>query len=86
MVEKKIANAQGRLTRLVKLTTEEVKELVKPFIHDNPKYGYESAMKLLESQYGNPFKLLACYRNETKRMAKIKGGHAAAFRRLLNFL
>ena len=68
VVEKKIANPQGRLTRLIKLTTEEVKELVEPFIHDNPKYGYKSAMTLLESQYGNPFQLLACYRNEKKRM------------------
>ena len=85
-MEKKIANPQGRLTQLIKLTTEEVKELVKPFIHDNPKYSYKSAMTLLESQYGNPFKLLACYRNETKRITKINGGHAAAFRKLLNFL
>ena len=66
VVEKKIDNPQGRLTRMIKLITGEVKELVKPFIHDNSKYDYENAMKLLERQYGNPFKLLACYRNEKK--------------------
>ena len=43
-------------------------------------------MKLLERQYGNPFKLLAYYRNEIKRMTKIKLGDESAFRRLFNFL
>ena len=86
VVENKIADPHSRLTQLIKLTTEKVRELVKPFIQDNPKYGYENAMKLLERQYGNPFKLLACYRNEIKRMTKIKPGDAATFRRLFNFL
>ena len=31
VVEKKIADPQGRLTRLIKLTTGEVSELIKPF-------------------------------------------------------
>ena len=62
-MENKIADPQGRLTQLIKLTTGEVRDLVKPFIHNNPKYDYENVMKLLERQYGNPFKLLACYRN-----------------------
>ena len=35
-----IAGPKGRLTRLMKFTTGEVRELVKPFIHDNPEYGY----------------------------------------------
>ena len=47
VVEKKIADPQGRLNRSIKLTTGEVRELVKPFIHDNLKYGYETSMKLL---------------------------------------
>ena len=86
MLEKEIADPQGRLTRLIKLTTGEVRELVKPFINDNPKYGYKNAMKLLERQYGNPFKLLTCYRNKVNQMTKIKPVDAAAFRRLFNFL
>ena len=69
-MEKKIADPQGTLTRLTKLTTQKVKELVKSFIHDNPNYGYENAIKLLERQYGSPVKLLACYRNEIKRVKK----------------
>ena len=86
MLEKEIADPQGRLTRLIKLTTGEVRKLFKPFIYDNPKYGYENAIKLLERQYRNPFKLLACYRNEIKQMTKIIPGDAAAFRRLFSLL
>ena len=63
-----------------------IEDLVKPFIHDTRKHGYKNAMKLLERQYGNTFKLLARYRNEIKQMTKIKPGDAAAFRRLFNFL
>ena len=85
VMEKEIAASQGRLTRFIKLTTGEVRELVKPFIHDNPKYCYKNAMNLLEKQYENPFKLLACYRNETKWMTKTTPGDGVAFRRLLNF-
>ena len=68
VVEKKIAHPQGRLTRLIKLTTEEERELVKPFIRNNPKYGYENVMKSLERQCRNSFRFLAYYRNEIKRM------------------
>ena len=86
MVEKKIADPQGTLTRLTKLTTQKVKELVKSFIHDNPNYGYENAIKLLERQYGSPVKLLACYRNEIKRVKKIKSRDGPAFWGLFSFL
>ena len=86
VVEKKIADPQGRLTQLIKLTTEEVRKLVKPFILDNPKYGYEDAMKLLKRQCGNPFKLLKYYRNKIKPMTKTKPGDAAAYKILFNFL
>ena len=86
MVENKIAHPQGRLTRLIKLTTGEVRELLQPFIHDNPKYDYVNVMKLLGRQYGNPFKLLVSYRNEIKRMTKIKPADTSPFRRLFNLL
>ena len=57
-MEKEIAASQGRLTRFIKLTTGEVRELVQPFIHDNPKYCYENAMNLLEKQHENPIQVI----------------------------
>ena len=85
-LEKRIKDPQGKLTRLINLTSGEAKELVKPFIHDRPECGFANAMRLLEKQYGNPEKLLASYRKEIKQMTKIKSDVAAAYRRLLNFL
>ena len=42
-----------RLTRMIKCTTGEEQELVKPFIDDKPEQGYRNAMELLRRQYGN---------------------------------
>ena len=87
-VEKRIKDPQGKLTQLINLTSGEVKELVKVFIHQRPECAFENAMRLLGKQYGNQHKLLASssYRKETKHMTKIKPGDAAAYRRVFNFL
>ena len=69
-VEKKIDDRHGRLTRLIKYTFEEARELVKNFTHDRPDIGYANAMNLLEKQYGDPDRLLASYRREIKKMFK----------------
>ena len=70
-VEKKIDDPQGRLTRLIKYTCGEARELVKNFIHDRPDVGYTNAMNLLEKQSGDPHKLLASYRRKIKQISKI---------------
>ena len=85
-VEKKIDDPQGRLTRLIKYTSGEAQEMVKHFIHDRPDRGYQNAITLLEKNYGNPYKILASYRNEIKRMPKIRTGDASAYRKMFNFL
>ena len=81
-VEMRREDLQGKLTWWINLTSREAKELVKTVIHDRPEYGFENAMRLQDEQYGNPHKLLASYRKET-RLTKIKPGDAAAYRRLL---
>ena len=60
-VEKKIDDRHGRLTRLIKYTFGEAREL---------DIGYTNAMSLLEKQYGDPHRLLASYRMEIKQMSK----------------
>ena len=85
-VEKKIDDPQGRLTRLIKYTCGEARELVKNSIHDRPDVGYTKAMNFLEKQYGDLHRSLASYRSEVKQVSKIKPGYAIAFRRLFNFL
>ena len=40
-VEKRIKDPQGKLTRLIKLTSGKANELVKPFIQDRPECGLQ---------------------------------------------
>ena len=85
-VEKKVDDPRGRLTRLIKYTRGEPRELVKHFINDRADCGYKNAIALLQKQYGNRHTLLSSYRKEIKLMQPLKPGDAAAFRRLFNFL
>ena len=85
-VEKKIDDPRGRLTRLIKYTRGDPRELVKYFINDRADCGYKNAIALLQKQYGNRHTLLSSYRKEIKLMQPLKPGDAAAFWRLFNFL
>ena len=51
IVEKKIPDPQKRLKQLVKLATE-VRELFKPFVHDNLKYDYKNAISYWRDSMG----------------------------------
>ena len=58
VVEKKVSDQTGRLTRLLKFTGGEAKELIKHYIHLPPETCYETAVRLLNNRYGNPHYLL----------------------------
>ena len=53
-VEMKVEDPRGRLTRLIKYTKGEAKELIKNCIQEHPSRGYEHALSLLKNQYGDP--------------------------------
>ena len=61
VVEKRIEDPRGRLTRLIKYITGEAKELIKYCIQQHLAEGYENATALLENRYGDPFKILPSY-------------------------
>ena len=71
---------KGRLTRLIKFTTGEAKDLVKHSIQQSSREGYENAMELLESRYGDPLKILTSYPREIKKWPSIRAHDATAFR------
>ena len=85
-VEKKIDDPRGRLTRLIKYTRGEPRELVKHFINDRADCCYKNAIALLQKLYGNPHTMLSSYRKEIKLIQPLKAGDAAAFQKLFNFL
>ena len=78
-VEKKIEDPRGKLTRLIKYTTGEVKEMVKNYIQLPPKEGYETAKQMMHKLYGDPHRVIAAYRKEIKRWPQIKPGDAETY-------
>ena len=59
MVEDKINNPTERLTRLIKYTQEEFKELIKTCIQQPPEVDYQNGMKLLDKRYGGSHRIHA---------------------------
>ena len=86
MKEKKIDDARGRLTRLIKDTDEEPKEMIKHCIQQPANIRYKNARSLLEQKYGNPHSIIAAYRKEIKAWPQLKPADGAAFQKLHNFL
>ena len=86
VVEKKIDDARGRLTRLIKYTDGEPKEMIKHWIQQPANIGYKNPRSLLEQKYGNPHSIIAAYRKEIKAWPQLKPADGAAFQKLHNFL
>ena len=86
MVEKKIDDPRGRLTRLIKYTDGQPKEMIKHCIQEPPAVGYKNARSPLEEKYENPHQLLACYRKEIKSRPQLKPADGAAYVKIYNFL
>ena len=85
-VEEKIDDPRGRLTRLIKYTRREPRELVKHFINDRVDCCYKNAVALLQKKYGNPHTMLSSNRKEIELVQPLKPGDAATYRKLFNFL
>ena len=72
VVEKRIEDSRGRLTRLIKYTSGETKDLMKHYVQQPLSEGYKNAHELLRIEYGDPLKALATYRKEIRRWPTIK--------------
>ena len=89
VVDKKIDDARGRLTRLIKYTDGEPKEMIKPCIQQPANIRYKNARSLLKQKYGNPHIIIAGYRKEIKAWPQLKPADSAAdgaAQKLHNFL
>ena len=86
VVEGKIDDPRGRLTRLIKCTTGDAKELIKHCIQLPSNEGFKNVKYLLEKVYGNLHKIFVSYRREIKQWPQIKFGDVKGFRKFHNFL
>ena len=86
VVENKIDDASGRLTRLTKYNDGEPKEMIKHCIQQPANIGNKNARSLLEKKSGNPHSILPGYRKQIKMWPQLKPFDGAAFQKLHNFL
>ena len=86
MIEGKVNDPRGRLTRLINYTKGEETELVKHCIQQPTEVYYENAKNLLIKRYGDPHKILSAYRLEIKKWPQVRQGDATAYRKFYNFL
>ena len=85
VVETKLDDPCGCLTRLIRYTSGEAKELVRNCIHLFPEECYEQAIAMLQGRYGDPYQVLVAYHREIKEWPVIKPGDVGAFRGFSKF-
>ena len=61
VVERKVDDAWGRLTRLIKFTKREAREMVKACIQLPSEVGFKTAKRLPHKRYGDPHKITVAY-------------------------
>ena len=64
IVEKRVDNPRGKLTRLIKYTKGDAKEMIKHCVQQPPGERFRNAKALLERKYGNPYKIMTMYKKE----------------------
>ena len=85
-VERLIQEPRGRLTRLLKYTSGDAKDLIKHCIQDEDTLCYSRAIKLLDKEYGNQQLLSSSYLKELRKWPIIKFNDADAYKKLHRFL
>ena len=86
VVERKVADQTGRLTRLLKYTSGDAKDLIKHCIHDDNNTCFNNAMQLLDKEYGDKQLLTNLYLNKLRQWPKLTLNDAAAYKKLHRFL
>lgn len=86
VVESKIKDQRGKLTRLIKYTTGEAKDLIKEFIHEDAETCFDMAINALNKEYGDSQRLTAAYLKELRQWPVIKSYDAKGYRTMHRFL
>ena len=86
LVEKRLEDPRGRLTRLIKYTKGDPKEMIKHCVQQPAAVGYDNAKKLLQQRYRNPYRIMSMYRKEIKAWRLLKNSDGGSFQKFYNFL
>ena len=85
-IESRTYNAADCLYYLEQHLEGEPRELIGGCLHMDPSEGYTEARRLLEKEYGDPFKVSMAYVNKALKWAPIQPDDAPALKRLSLFL
>ena len=85
-VEKMIDDQRGRLTRLIKYTDGDAKDLIKHCVHADPLHCYDQAISLLDAEYGSSHKISYAYLQRLHEWPSVKLTDTASFKKLYRFL
>ena len=86
VVENLIDDPKQRLLRLLKFTDGEAKQLIKHCVHEQRETCYDTALSLLEQEYGSPQRISCAYHERLKSWPQIRTNDAAGIRSLHRFL
>ena len=88
VVEQKVLDPRGRLTRLLKYTKGDAKDLIKHCIYEDENECFDQAIQLLDEEYGNKQILVNTYLKELRQWPSIKTNAACVvgslIRRMVN--
>ena len=86
VVESKAEDPRGRLTKLIKYTVGDPRDLIKHCIQLSSNEDFTKAKYLLEKMYGKPHRILASYKKEVNDWPQIKFGDSIGLRKFHSFL
>ena len=87
LVEEGTTNPKRRLELLLKFTKGEAYQRIKDCVLlKDPKQAYDSAMNLLQKDYGDPIILASAYKARAKDWSQIGGGDTAGLRKFAVFV
>ena len=71
VVERKVDDPRGRMTRLIKYPDGQPKEMIKHCTQQLAAVGYKNSDDFLRKNYGNPHQILACYHKGIKSWPQV---------------
>ncbi|KAK3752530.1 hypothetical protein QZH41_005142 [Actinostola sp. cb2023] len=85
-IKPKTTNNADRLYYLQQHLEGEAKDLIEGCLHLDPDEGYNEARKLLDKEYGDPYKISVAYINRLLKWPSVKYDDATGLKRLSLFL
>ena len=86
VVENLIDDPKQRLLRLLKYTDGDAKQLIKHCVHEQRETCYETALSLLQKEYGSPQRIACAYHERLKNWPQIRANDAVGMKSLYRFL